>query len=363
MSFFNKFSRKRHGYETQADLINMSVEDILKINPSEIGFYIKNRFGTDPSSGKSYRKSPLTDMQNDALDLILEVKQYNKDYNLQPDHSREQAKRAKEFLEGKKTSIKSHEYETQADLINMSVENILKIKPSEIDFNIKNNFGTDPSSGTEYTESPLTQMQNNALDLILDIKNENKKNKLHPDNPQNNMIEEFLIHYGYPNATILSQVGEIPEEEVPTENDLLRKGVNNISDVPKPYTLLEHNAAVENIKNRQDNRMQKRTLGILRQKELRDLRQRISEGIARRHQIEEEEKAKKQAKNPSSPPISSSTYAPARPIYKVPSSFNENEINNIDFENWGGRRRKRSTKRRSTRRKRHSKRKTHRRRK
>jgi hypothetical protein len=47
MSFF----RKKHKYETQSDLQGLSVEEIIRIDPSDIGFYIVEETGGKPLTG------------------------------------------------------------------------------------------------------------------------------------------------------------------------------------------------------------------------------------------------------------------------------------------------------------------------
>jgi len=47
MSFF----RKKHKYETQADLQGLSVEEIIRIDPKDIGFYIEEETGGNPLTG------------------------------------------------------------------------------------------------------------------------------------------------------------------------------------------------------------------------------------------------------------------------------------------------------------------------
>ena len=47
MSFF----RKKHTYETQSDLQNLSVEEIIRIDPKDVGFYIEDETGGNPLTG------------------------------------------------------------------------------------------------------------------------------------------------------------------------------------------------------------------------------------------------------------------------------------------------------------------------
>jgi hypothetical protein len=45
------FFRKKHKYETQSDLQGLSVEEIIRIDPSDIGFYIVEETGGKPLTG------------------------------------------------------------------------------------------------------------------------------------------------------------------------------------------------------------------------------------------------------------------------------------------------------------------------
>ena len=45
------FLRKKHKYETQSDLQNLSVEEIIRVDPKDIGFYIEEETGGNPLTG------------------------------------------------------------------------------------------------------------------------------------------------------------------------------------------------------------------------------------------------------------------------------------------------------------------------
>ena len=45
------FFRKKHKYETQADLQDLSVEEIIRIDPKDIGLYIEEETGGNPLTG------------------------------------------------------------------------------------------------------------------------------------------------------------------------------------------------------------------------------------------------------------------------------------------------------------------------
>ena len=49
------YFRKKHTYETQADLKDMTAEQIVSLNPSDIGFYIETETGGIPLTGVKKR--------------------------------------------------------------------------------------------------------------------------------------------------------------------------------------------------------------------------------------------------------------------------------------------------------------------
>jgi len=49
------YFRKKHKYETQADLKDMTAEQIVSLNPSDVGFYIETETGGIPLSGVKKR--------------------------------------------------------------------------------------------------------------------------------------------------------------------------------------------------------------------------------------------------------------------------------------------------------------------
>jgi hypothetical protein len=64
MSFF----RKKHKYETQADLKDMSAEQIVNLNPGDVGTYIERETGGIPLEGVKRR----------AMFSLLAIKKQNK---------------------------------------------------------------------------------------------------------------------------------------------------------------------------------------------------------------------------------------------------------------------------------------------
>ena len=48
---YMNFFRKKHKYETQSDLQGLSVEEIIRIDPKDIGFYIEEETGGNPLTG------------------------------------------------------------------------------------------------------------------------------------------------------------------------------------------------------------------------------------------------------------------------------------------------------------------------
>ena len=49
------FFRKKHKYETQSDLQNLSVEEIIRIDPKDIGLYIEEETGGNPLTGNKLK--------------------------------------------------------------------------------------------------------------------------------------------------------------------------------------------------------------------------------------------------------------------------------------------------------------------
>jgi len=49
------FFRKKHRYETQADLKDMTAEQIVNLNPKDVGTYLENETGGIPLEGQKRR--------------------------------------------------------------------------------------------------------------------------------------------------------------------------------------------------------------------------------------------------------------------------------------------------------------------
>ena len=49
------YFRKDHKYKTQADLKDMTAEQIVSLNPSDIGFYVETETGGIPLTGVKKR--------------------------------------------------------------------------------------------------------------------------------------------------------------------------------------------------------------------------------------------------------------------------------------------------------------------
>jgi hypothetical protein len=63
-----RFLRKKHKYETQADLKDMSAEQIVSLNPGDVGTYIERETGGIPLEGVKKR----------AMFSLLAIKKQNK---------------------------------------------------------------------------------------------------------------------------------------------------------------------------------------------------------------------------------------------------------------------------------------------
>ena len=68
MSSFKSYFRKKHKYGTQTDLKGMTAEQIVNLNPSEVGYYIEEETGGVPLEGVKRR----------AMFTLLAIKKQNK---------------------------------------------------------------------------------------------------------------------------------------------------------------------------------------------------------------------------------------------------------------------------------------------
>jgi len=68
MSSLKSYFRKKHKYETQADLKDMTAEQIVSLNPSEVGYYLEEETGGVPLEGVKRR----------AMFSLLAIKKQNK---------------------------------------------------------------------------------------------------------------------------------------------------------------------------------------------------------------------------------------------------------------------------------------------
>jgi hypothetical protein len=69
MSSLKSFFRKKHRYETQADLKDMTPEQIVNINPKDVGTYLENETGGIPLEGQQRR----------AMFTLLNIKKREKE--------------------------------------------------------------------------------------------------------------------------------------------------------------------------------------------------------------------------------------------------------------------------------------------
>ena len=68
MSSLKSYFRKKHRYETQADLKDMTAEQIVNIDPKDVGFYIEQETGGVPLEG----------VKKKAMWSLLSIKRHNK---------------------------------------------------------------------------------------------------------------------------------------------------------------------------------------------------------------------------------------------------------------------------------------------
>jgi len=69
INYFTTLSTKNHKYETQADLKDMTAEQIVKIAPEDVGFYLKYKTGGIPLEG----------VKEEAMNALLLIKTLNYD--------------------------------------------------------------------------------------------------------------------------------------------------------------------------------------------------------------------------------------------------------------------------------------------
>lgn len=74
MSSFKSYFRKKHKYQTQADLKDMTAEQIVSLNPSDVGSYIETETGG----------IPLTGVKKRALNNLLAQKRVEKESGPNP---------------------------------------------------------------------------------------------------------------------------------------------------------------------------------------------------------------------------------------------------------------------------------------
>lgn len=74
MSSLKSYFRKKHKYETQADLKDMTAEQIVSLNPSDVGTYIDTETGG----------IPLTGVKRRALNNLLAQKRVEKESGPNP---------------------------------------------------------------------------------------------------------------------------------------------------------------------------------------------------------------------------------------------------------------------------------------
>jgi hypothetical protein len=68
MSSLKSYFRKKHRYETQADLKDMTAEQIVSLNPGDVGYYIEQETGGVPLEG----------VKKKAMWTLLAIKRQNK---------------------------------------------------------------------------------------------------------------------------------------------------------------------------------------------------------------------------------------------------------------------------------------------
>jgi hypothetical protein len=115
MSSLKSFFRKKHRYETQADLKDMTAEQIVNLNPKDVGTYLENETGGIPLEGQKRR----------AMFTLLNIKKREKE----TPNARAKQSAITSFLEreGIKSNPEVDAVIAQAGL-EVAKENIEKIK-------------------------------------------------------------------------------------------------------------------------------------------------------------------------------------------------------------------------------------------
>jgi hypothetical protein len=115
MSSLKSYFRKKHKYETQSDLKDMTAEQIVSLNPSEVGYYIEEDTGGVPLAG----------VKKKAMFTLLAIKRQNK----ATPNERARQKSITNFLEreGIKSNLEVDKLmaNTQTEMVQ---ENISKIR-------------------------------------------------------------------------------------------------------------------------------------------------------------------------------------------------------------------------------------------
>jgi hypothetical protein len=115
MSSLKSYFRKKHKYEIQSDLKDMTAEQIVSLNPSEVGYYIEEDTGGVPLAG----------VKKKAMFTLLAIKRQNK----ATPNERARQKSITNFLEreGIKSNLEVDKLmaNTQTEMVQ---ENISKIR-------------------------------------------------------------------------------------------------------------------------------------------------------------------------------------------------------------------------------------------
>jgi G3E family GTPase len=124
---------------------------------------------------------------------------------------------------------KRHKYETQADLKDLSAEQIVRLNPSDISKNIENETGG----------VPLTGVKKRAMFNILSQKNVIKKSGLNPE-AREKVIKSFLVREGLKDDPEVSRLVVETNTEVVGEKAKMKEMENRLrklnGQTEIPYT-------------------------------------------------------------------------------------------------------------------------------
>lgn len=151
MSSLKSFFRKKHRYETQSDLKDVTAEQIVNINPTDVGYYLEKEDGGIPLEGAKKR----------AMFTLLAIKRQNK--TTPNEKARQKAITSFLYREGIKSDPEVDEVINQATS-ELAQENMAKVR-DQIDMKKINNRlrALDNKQPIPYTEEEQIVIRIDAI--------------------------------------------------------------------------------------------------------------------------------------------------------------------------------------------------------